>query len=76
MKRPSRLARREDVREETQPARLGTHADLEFASAEDALRRDRHEIAVPPGVAERLESAISDSGSSVPRRWWQRLFHR
>jgi hypothetical protein len=75
MKRENRLAHREQPKEEVHSTQANAAAPLEFASAEEALRRDQQETAVPPGVAARLEHSIAQEPSSPPS-WWRRLFWR
>lgn len=48
---------------------------LEFANAEEMLRADVAQTAVPPAVAERLQKSINQE-LRPPRRWWQRMFHQ
>jgi hypothetical protein len=46
---------------------------LEFASAEEMLRYDAANTAVPPDIARRLEQ--STAGLPSPKRsWWKRWF--
>jgi hypothetical protein len=45
---------------------------LEFQSAEELLRHDAAQTAVPPEIARRLSQSIAQS--APPRRsWWRRL---
>jgi len=48
-------------------------AALEFATAEEALRHDAAQTAVPPAVAERLQKALEREPMPA-LSWWQRLF--
>ena len=44
---------------------------MEFQSAEELLRHDAAQTAVPPEIARRLSQSIAQS--STPRRpWWRR----
>ncbi len=44
----------------------------EFASAEELLRHDARQIAVPPQIAERLARSIQNKPKPVSP-WWRRL---
>jgi hypothetical protein len=45
---------------------------LEFQTAEDLLRHDAAQTAVPPEIARRLSQSIAQS--ALPRRaWWRKL---
>lgn len=48
---------------------------LEFAAAEDAIRADRDQTAVPPEIAERLNESIRQE-PKPERTWWNKLFRR
>ncbi len=48
---------------------------VEFASAEEMLRADAAQTAVPPAIAERLQKSI-DQEPRPARSWWQRLFEK
>ena len=48
---------------------------LEFATAEEMLRADAAQTAVPPAVVERLQKSI-DQEPRPARSWWQRLFEK
>ena len=47
----------------------------EFSSAEDLLRFDAEQIAVPAAIAERLQKSSADFPKPA-RSWWQKLFRR
>ena len=58
----------------------GTHqqktqeqAAVEFATAEEVLRHDAAQTAVPPAVAERLQKSLEREPEPA-LSWWQRLF--
>jgi hypothetical protein len=74
MKRENRLAQRQQPQEESHSTQANAAAPLEFASPEAALRRDREETAVPPGVASRLEHSIAQEPAAPS--WWRRFFWR
>jgi hypothetical protein len=47
--------------------------ELKFESAEELLRHDAAQTAVPPEIARRLSQSIAQS--APPRRsWWRKLF--
>jgi hypothetical protein len=47
-------------------------AQLEFKSAEELLRHDAAQTAVPPEIARRLSKSIAEA--PPPRRaWWRKL---
>jgi hypothetical protein len=46
---------------------------MEFATAEEMLRHDASQTAVPPAVADRLQRSVECEPKPV-RGWWQRLF--
>jgi hypothetical protein len=47
-------------------------AAREFASAEEVLREDRRQTAVPPAVEQRLSKSI-EKLPKPGRPWWKRL---
>lgn len=47
-------------------------AAREFATAEEALREDRANVAVPPAVEQRLSKSIEHL-PKPGRPWWKRL---
>jgi hypothetical protein len=49
-------------------------AGREFASAEELLRFDAQQTAVPPDIARRLQKSADQPPPSPPAKWWQRLF--
>jgi hypothetical protein len=61
--------RHQEQAAESQVANTGP---LEFQSAEDLLRHDAAQTAVPPEIAQRLSQSIAQS--PPPRRlWWRKL---
>jgi len=46
---------------------------VEFATAEEMLRHDAGQTAVPPAVADRLQRSV-ELEPKPTRSWWQRLF--
>ena len=61
--------RHQEQAAESQAANAGP---LEFQSAEELLRHDAGQTAVPPDIARRLSQSIAQS--PAPRRpWWRRL---
>ena len=58
--------------EQSAESQASNSASLEFQGAEDLLRHDAAQTAVPPEIARRLSQSIAQS--STPRRpWWRRL---
>jgi hypothetical protein len=45
---------------------------LEFQNAEDLLRHDAAQTAVPPEIARRLSQSIAQA-KPAPRPWWRKL---
>jgi hypothetical protein len=64
--------RRQEQAAESQAAHSGGNSGgLEFQSAEELLRHDAAQTAVPPEIARRLSQSIAQS--APPRRpWWRR----
>ena len=61
--------RHQEQAAESQSANSG---ELEFQTAEELLRHDAAQTAVPPGIARRLSQSIAQS--APPRRpWWRKL---
>lgn len=63
---------------EAQEQRAAEHqtqqpAGREFANAEELLRYDAANTAVPPGIAQRLQKSTGDLPGPKPV-WWKRLF--
>lgn len=50
----------------------GKTSAQEFASAEELIRYDADQHAVPPEIAERLARSIQDLPKPAPS-WWRRL---
>jgi hypothetical protein len=48
-------------------------AGQEFAQADELLRFDAAQTAVPPQIAERLKQSTSHAAPPPRRSWWQRL---
>ncbi|MBI4658101.1 MAG: hypothetical protein HY735_04485 [Verrucomicrobia bacterium] len=73
---PSKL--RQKAQEEQAAAFEQTHpkrAALQFASAEEAIRYDAGETAVPPQIAQRLNESIAREPKPAVS-WWRRWFSR
>lgn len=50
------------------------HIAKEFASAEDLLRHDAAQTAVPPAVQERLRRSLAQEPKPPEKRGWRRFF--
>jgi len=58
--------------EQAAESQAAQSAPLEFQDAEELLRHDAAQTAVPPEIARRLSQSIAQS--PPPRRpWWRRL---
>ena len=58
--------------EQAAESQAANSAPLEFQSAEELLRHDAAQTAVPPEIARRLSQSIAQS--AAPRRpWWRKL---
>lgn len=70
MKHESRFNEEENSRlEESQRQ----NKPLEFDSAEELIRYDARQTALPPRLLERLRNSIAQSGLGRAQ-WWRRLF--
>ena len=49
-----------------------SQAGQEFATAEELLRHDAAQTAVPPQIAERLKRSAQNA-APAPRPWWKNL---
>lgn len=53
----------------------GTQTTQAFENAEEIIRADRAQTAVPPALVERIAESLSREPQAVaPKSWWQRLF--
>jgi len=74
MKQRSKLSQQQtqnvehDARQETRQ-----QSGQEFATADELLRFDAAQTAVPPHLAERLKESIANAGPPPRRSWWHRL---
>jgi hypothetical protein len=74
MKQRSKLSQQQtqnvehDARQETRQ-----QSGQEFATADELLRFDAAQTAVPPHLAERLKESIANAGPAPRRSWWHRL---
>ena len=74
MNRPtSKLNQRQHEETVSQQQSTQETATVEFTTAEEMLRHDAAQAAVPPAVAERLQRSIANEPKPQPS-WWQRLF--
>ena len=47
---------------------------LEFSTAEEAIRHDAAQTALPPAIAERLRKSIEQDPQKPSGPWWKRMF--
>lgn len=52
----------------------GQQAAHEFANAEELLRHDAKQTAVPPQISQRLKRTTGKAAAEQPRSWWKNLF--
>jgi hypothetical protein len=62
---------RHDAAQETRQ-----QAARDFATAEELLRFDAAQTAVPPPIAERLKQSAAQLAPPPRRSWWRNLFGR
>lgn len=72
MKRQTKLTSQEQQQELSEVKSQQTSA-REFGSVEELLRYDAKQTSVPPAVADRLQTSISQTPKPAPS-WWQRFF--
>ncbi len=72
MKQQTKLSE-EQQQQQTAEQRSQSQSAREFANAEELLRYDAAQTAVPPEIARRLQQS---AGGLPPRRtaWWKRLW--
>lgn len=71
MKQQTKLSQKQEHIEEQQTQ---TNLTKEFASAEELLRFDAAQTAVPPEIAQRLQKNSADIHPPQLRSWWKNLF--
>ncbi len=71
MKQQTKLSQKQEHIEEQQTQ---TNLTKEFASAEELLRFDAAQTAVPPEIAQRLQKNSTDIHPPQLRSWWKNLF--
>lgn len=69
MKRQTKLTSQEQ--EQLAEVKSPQTTAREFATAEELLRHDAGQTAVPPAIAERLAQSVQNLPRPAPR-WWQR----
>ena len=75
MKRHTTKLNQHEREQTTQQQDTQQQTAVEFASAEEMLRHDAAQTAVPPAVAERLQRSVEQEPKPT-RSLWQRLFGR
>lgn len=74
MKQQSKLSPAQHQTEQQAAAHQTRHeAGQEFATAEELLRFDAAQTAVPPQIAERLKQSTSNLPPPPRRSWWKHL---
>jgi hypothetical protein len=74
MKQQSKLSQEQQHAEQLAAAHTTRQqAGQEFASAEELLRFDAKQIAVPPQIAERLKQSAGNLPPPPRRSWWKNL---
>ena len=74
MKHRSRLSPEQQQLEQPVAAHQTQHqAGQEFATAEELLRFDAAQTAVPPQIAERLKQSAGQLPPPPRRSWWKNL---
>jgi nucleosome binding factor SPN SPT16 subunit len=74
MKHRSKLSPEQQQSEQQAAAHQTQHqAGQEFATAEELLRFDAAQTAVPPQIAERLKQSAAQLPPPPRRSWWKNL---
>ncbi len=73
MKPFRKLEHRQEEQAEQQITSAQEHKMREFHSAEEMLRHDAKQMAVPGEIAARLRESIANE-SSPRKSWWNRMF--
>ncbi len=75
MKRENKLITRQQTNEQQEMTQGQAHHQpaREFASVEEMLRHDALHTPLPPTIAHRLQSSLSQT-PAPPLPWWRRLF--
>jgi len=76
MKNESRLQQRQDGELSQAQEAQSASQQYTYETPEEALRADRQEIQVPPGVAQRIASSIGTPPPTPTPSWWRRWFGR
>lgn len=65
---------RDDLASESHLEVTPQNAPLEFATAEELLRHDRSQTALPEAIVERLNTSLQTPPATSPTRppWWKR----
>lgn len=72
----SKLNQREQEQTSQHQQSSGEIQVIEFASAEEALRHDAAQTAVPPRVAARLQESIQREPAPAGSSWWRKMLGR
>jgi hypothetical protein len=71
MKQQTKLSQKQEHVAEQQTQ---SQAAKEFSTAEELLRFDAAQTAVPPEIAKRLQQSAAHLPPPPPRTWWKNLF--
>ena len=74
MKRQTKLTSQEQEQLAAQQQQQQAPSPQEFASVEAMLRHDSEHTPVPPRIAHRLETSISQLPPPPAKAWWRRFF--
>jgi hypothetical protein len=72
MKRHHKLSQLHDHQAAAQQQQTASEGSQEFGNADDVLRYDASQTAVPPDIARRLQISLGTAPSKVS--WWKKLF--
>ena len=73
MKRQTKLSPEQQQQQQSAEQQQARQSSLNFATAEEVLRYDAAQTAVPPGIAQKLQQSTA-SLPPPPRSWWKKLF--
>lgn len=71
MKQQTKLSQKQEQEHVTEQ-QTQAHAAREFSNADELLRFDAAQTAVPPEIAQRLQKSAADIPPA--RKWWKNLF--
>ena len=73
MKQQSKLSQKPELVTDQQ---IQTDAVREFATADELLRTDAAQTAVPPEIGERLKQSAATIAPPAAQPWWKKLLGR